>query len=735
MRSRRLRPKRSRWTVTAVVVAAGGGLLGLGLLLHLEGPTAADQGSSMLSASVAVLAAAASLIGWLRRRGEDRTATGAPDDDHGLLKERRLRFLAAKVSEQCDAEKRQRRLLDPLPMPVSWHTVGPPACDHWRVIRQGDGDAPLRLDGTLDDLHRVVTTSVPTRRLVVLGAPGSGKTSLIIRFALACLAAPASGTRPVPVILRLPTWDPTAQTLRQWITERLDQDYGVSGFTWIESLLPVLDGLDEMPARVRGTALRAINAAFTPGAPLIVTSRSGEYHEAVRDADVITGAAVIELDPLSPEEICAYLSDATRPDRVARWEKVFTRIRREPRGELAATLSVPLNLSLARLAYADGQGDPDQLLTLPSAAALRSYLLDQLLGVLYPDLPEATADERPWNGRDAHRWLAFLARHLHRRDIHDLAWWELAHAVPRRARVLIWAVAAGIVLALANTLVGLPWSLTAEDPATRAGQDLLWGLGGGLVVGAVNSLWTPLFPKIPKFRRFAIRRTGRSAGLRICLGLGSGLRRGLRGGVESGVPTMLIITLITCLTRRPPGVSSVSGYVQYSVSLLLIAFAFGFCCGFFYSFVTGLGAEFVTVFDDIDTERGATPAEVLRSDRSWTTTAALFGAVITAFMTAMFIPFMDGEPHDAWQLADRAVHVGVAGGLCAWLCTAYTQFLLALLSLAAAGRLPWRPMAFLQDAARRGALRQVGGVFQFRHALLRDRLALGGPGSGGGADR
>ncbi|MEU4232177.1 NACHT domain-containing protein [Nonomuraea sp. NPDC026600] len=726
---------RSRWAVTAVVVAAAGGLLGLGLLLHLEGPAAADQGSSMLSASVAVLVAAASLIGWLRRRGEDHTATGAPDDDNGSLKEQRLRSLAAKVSEQCDAEKRQRRLLDPLPMPVSWHTVGPPACDHWRVIRQGDGDAPLRLDGTLDDLYHVVSTSVPTRRLVVLGAPGSGKTSLIIRFALACRSAPAAETRPVPVILRLPTWDPTAQTLRQWITERLDQDYGVSGFTWIESLLPVLDGLDEMPARVRGTALRAINAAFTPGAPLIVTSRSGEYHEAVRDADVITGAAVIELDPLSPEEICAYLSDATRPDRVARWEKVFARIRREPRGELAATLSVPLNLSLARLAHADGHGDPDHLLTLPSAAALREHLLDRLLGVLYPDLPEATAGERPWNGRDAHRWLAFLARHLHRHDVHDLAWWELAHAVPRRARVLIWAVAAGIVLALANTLVGLPWSLAAEDTATRAGQDLLWGFGGGLVVGAVNSFWTPLFPKIPKFRRFVIRRTGRSVRLRIGLGLGSGLRRGLRGGVESGIPAMLIITLITCLTRRPPGVASVSGYVQDAGSLLLIAFAFGFCCGFFYSFVTGLGAEFVTVFDDIDTERGATPAEVLRSDRTWTTTAALLGAVITALMTAMFVPLMDEEPYDAWQLAGQAVHVGVAGGLCSWLCTAYTQFLLALLSLAAAGRLPWRPMAFLQDAARRGALRQVGGVFQFRHALLRDRLALGGPGSGGGADR
>ena len=724
--------------MAAVVAAAGGGLLGLGLLLRLEGPAAADQWSSILSAFVAVLVAAASLIGWLRRLGQDHPATGALDGENELLKERRLQSLAAKVFEQCEAETRQRRLLDPFPMPVSWHTVGPPACDHWRVIRQGDGDAPLRLDGTLDDLHHVVTTSVPTRRLVVLGAPGSGKTSLIIRFALACRSAPAAEARRVPVILRLPTWDPTTRTLRQWITERLDQDYGVSGFTWIESLLPVLDGLDEMPAAVRGRALRAINAAFTPGAPLIVTSRSGEYHEAVRDADVITGAAVIELDPLSPEEICAYLTDATRPDRVARWEKAFTCIRDDPRGELAATLSVPLHLSLARLAYADGQGAPDHLLTLPSAGALREYLLDQLIGVLYPGLPEPAAEERPWPSRDARRWLTFLARHLRRRDVHDVAWWELAQAVPRRARVPIWAIVAGIVLGLAGTLAGLPWSLASEDTATRAGHDLLWGLGAGLVVGAVNSLWTPLFPNIPKVHRFAIRRTGRSLRLRLGLGLGSGLRRGLRGGVRSGVPTMLIITLITCLARRPPGAPSMSACLQHSLPTLLIAFAFGFCCGFLYGFATGLGAEFVTIFDDIDAGHGATPAEALRADRGWATTAALVGGVITALMTAVFVPLMEEDPHDAWQLAGQAVHVGVAGGLCAWLCTASTQFLLALLSLAAAGRLPWRSMAFLQDAARRGALRQVGGVFQFRHALLRDRLAVGGPGgpgNRGGADR
>jgi hypothetical protein len=38
------------------------------------------------------------------------------------------------------------------------------------------------------------------------------------------------------------------------------------------------------------------------------------------------------------------------------------------------------------------------------------------------------------------------------------------------------------------------------------------------------------------------------------------------------------------------------------------------------------------------------------------------------------------------------------------------------------GRLPWSVVGFLDDACRRGVLRQVGAVYQFRHARLQDHL-------------
>jgi hypothetical protein len=40
-------------------------------------------------------------------------------------------------------------------------------------------------------------------------------------------------------------------------------------------------------------------------------------------------------------------------------------------------------------------------------------------------------------------------------------------------------------------------------------------------------------------------------------------------------------------------------------------------------------------------------------------------------------------------------------------------------------RLPWRLIAFLDDACQQGVLRQAGAVYQFRHARLQDHL-IGG---------
>jgi hypothetical protein len=66
---------------------------------------------------------------------------------------------------------------------------------------------------------------------------------------------------------------------------------------------------------------------------------------------------------------------------------------------------------------------------------------------------------------------------------------------------------------------------------------------------------------------------------------------------------------------------------------------------------------------------------------------------------------------------------GLAAGLCVCLARAWGGFAVTRLWLALRGQLPLQLMRFLDDARRRGVLRQVGAVYQFRHARLQDRLA------------
>jgi hypothetical protein len=73
---------------------------------------------------------------------------------------------------------------------------------------------------------------------------------------------------------------------------------------------------------------------------------------------------------------------------------------------------------------------------------------------------------------------------------------------------------------------------------------------------------------------------------------------------------------------------------------------------------------------------------------------------------------------------------GLAVALTFGLARAWGSFVAVRGWLAARGDLPPRLMRFLDDAHRRGVLRQVGALYQFRHARLQDRLS-----SCGGTDR
>lgn len=134
-------------------------------------------------------------------------------------------------------------------------------------------------------------------------------------------------------------------------------------------------------------------------------------------------------------------------------------------------------------------------------------------------------------------------------------------------------------------------------------------------------------------------------------------------------------------------------------------------------------------------EKAPGPGELLTRNRKavllqWLLFAPLFGgAVAVAGWPA--VELLDGSLWGVrlgWTIPDGlrfglltafGAGLGTALSLTAW--GQWTVF--ARLWLPLTGRLPRAAMAFLDDAHRRGVLRKVGAVYQFRHTRLQQHFA------------
>lgn len=374
--------------------------------------------------------------------------------------------LAAAVNEQWRSEWRLRRLQDPDPLQVSWAVAEP-----WLSDRCDNADVQPVLGDHLENIAAVFD-KVLSKRLVILGGPGSGKTVLAVRFTLDMLHRRQPGDA-VPVLFSLSSWRPDHRSLHAWMAASLAATY--PGATWAGELLaagrvlPVLDGLDEIPEPLRAQAVQRLNAELDPGDPVLLTCRTEVYAREVETGDVFTSAAAVELQPVSFEDASTYLIRTARPvrgaegQRATRWDTVIAHLRTypdDPASEaLRQVLQTPLMVAMARTVYAESGADPADLLDprFSDPTAVEQHLLDAFVPAAFKDQPDAA---------DAQRRLGFLATHMERQHTRDLAWWNLRMALPQPLRALGPILLLGGT-ALAFSLTGVP-SPGPEPPIATA---------------------------------------------------------------------------------------------------------------------------------------------------------------------------------------------------------------------------------------------------------------------------
>lgn len=207
--------------------------------------------------------------------------------------------------------------------------------------------------------------------LLILGAPGSGKTTMLLDLTRELIArAGDDEERPIPVVFNLSSWGEKKQTLEDWLVAELRRMYHLSGKVarpWVEQgdLCLLLDGLDEVAADRREACVQAINAYRQAGnfVQLAICSRTADYNE-LRTKLKLQRAVAIQ--PLSTTQIEAYLDGAGVALQEARRTLTSDPALRE-------VVESPLMLSIVTLAY---KGRALDLHALSTAEARRTHIFE-----------------------------------------------------------------------------------------------------------------------------------------------------------------------------------------------------------------------------------------------------------------------------------------------------------------------------------------------------------------------
>ena len=264
----------------------------------------------------------------------------------------------------------------------------------------------------------------PLRRLLILGAPGSGKTVALLELLNALLdEAKANASQPIPVVFNLSTYGlpPEGRDFTSWLVTQLEEQYSITksrGRRFVESqkLLLLLDGLDEVRPSLRNICIRRINEFLRTyeRTECIICSRLTEYITAFEKLQL---EASLKLQSLTSNQAVKYLESL--PGHL-NLKGLLQAIRQN--SDFQQLAETPLMLNVMAVAYQDL--DTTDLQHFESPEDHRRYLYDVLINRLLNRrrtvdghwLPGSRSEDYLYSQQEILDWLIWLAKHMNDRD-------------------------------------------------------------------------------------------------------------------------------------------------------------------------------------------------------------------------------------------------------------------------------------------------------------------------------
>lgn len=526
------------------------------------------------------------------------------------------------------------------------------------------------------------------RLLLILGEPGSGKTTTLLQLARDLIAeVDEAFTQPIPVILNLSTWTDKRQPLDEWLIGELNSKYRLpkkDGKKWLTDrrILPLLDGLDEVKVENRAACVEKVNKLVNDYGlqGLVVCSRVKDY----TDLDVrLAFYRAIYLQPLTPEQVDKYL----KKDKLADLRATL-----QNDGALQEMAQSPLILNIMSLAYQDTSSEKLSDPELNTREARIKHLFDTYINRMF-NRKGGKQDFEPEQTKQRLSWLARNMQ-LHNQDVFLMENLQPSWLQSRRWR-FIYTLASRLLGGLSiGLIIGLIWGLIGGLTL-----GLFWGLIGGLIWGLGLGLFNGLIFEMQGNRKNLMNDIKTVEALRW------DWSKALKGGLISGLVGGLILLLIVGLS-----IGRVNLFLLL-VDLMISGLFFGPVGAVFF----GLSPEII--------ETKTTPNQGIRLSIGYAIVGGLIVGLSLGLVSGIFVVGLINEP--SFGLSAGLIFglfFGLVGAL--WygglhVIQHYTLRLILIIQ----GHTPCNYARFLDYAVDHIFLQKVAGGYRFIHRMLLEHFA------------
>ena len=595
-------------------------------------------------------------------------------------------------------------------------------------------------------------------RLLILGAPGSGKTTTLLQLARKLIErAYCDSHCPIPILLNLSSWKDDKQSIKDWIINDLKKKYGVRkdiAQKWVTEavIIPLLDGLDEVASARQGLCVEKINEFLVPSNwsnPLVICSRTEEYQlltcedQSLGRRKKLELNGAITLQSLTLKQIKNYLQQAGHKEL---WQNI------KKDNSLMELAKTPLLLNILVICVISCE--EFSLLKCQKISDSKQRLSYLFNAYIKRMLGRAYQKKKPKpNDISTQHWLECLATQLIQENQTEFFIEKIQpYWLKNKREKVIYGLIVGLIVGLfVGLFVVLSVRLSLELSLglsvglfLQLSEMLLGGLTGGIIGLKIETIEScSLWEKI---------KIGLLGGLLggvlvapialiywLLLGLVKGLIEWLIGWLIDG----LVYGLIFALTiNKIQTVESLSFSLKKTAKWLIVWLALGLILGMIFGLILGLMGELIrgliggvivgligglmggliySLFGS-EIELKITPNQGIKETGKNAIKLIAFPLMI--FLITFLLQSSRGALDFKMYLAQNVAPIGFILIIFILVSTySLIQHFSLRLVLWISNYAPWNYARFLDYATDRLFLQRVGGGYRFIHRLLQEHFA------------